>query len=623
MARPFLRHSLEENVMKLTRRGALLGAGSIGASAMLWGCMGKDATSPALKAVIDKITTTMLKDSPETCTSLTVPESLAAGPYMTRVTDMSAFEETARNGWVAGWIADLEKIKPETLNASDKITHAVVLSASRYSAAAAPMGYGSAGYGSPNPYLISQLTGSYVGMPDFLDSQHPIKTKPDADAWLARVEGFANQMTQEVIRVKADAAKGVIPPNFIIDRALGQLRTFLKTPAKETVLVAGLMRKAKEAGLDFEALGTACAKVVTDKVMPAYQSQVALMEDLRTKSTSDAGVWKLPQGDAYYQAALGYWTTTKMTAEEIHQLGQDLVKSLGSEMDAGLKTLGMTQGSVGARMAALGKDPKYLYANTDAGKEQLIADLNVQMDKLKTRLPEVFATLAKADCDVKRVPAYTEAGAPGGYYQSPAPDGSRAGAYYINLRDTAAWPKWSLPTLTYHEAQPGHHLQVSLAQEAQGLPFLRSKMLWFGAYGEGWALYAEQLADELKMYEGDVAGRLGYLQSAAFRAARLVVDTGLHSKKWTKDQAVNFMVEATGDTRDSIVTEVERYCVWPGQATSYMVGKTDIVRLREAAKTALGAKFELKAFHDKVLLEGPMPLDVLDTVIGEWQAGVK
>jgi uncharacterized protein (DUF885 family) len=609
--------------MKLTRRGALLGAGSLGAGAMLWGCTGGDAASPALKSVIDNITTTMLKDSPETCTSLTVPEALAGGPYMSRVSDLSATAETQRNQWVAGWISDLEKIKPDSLNATDKTTHAVVLSSSRYAAAAAPMGYGSAGYGSPNPYLLSQLTGSYVGMPDFLDSQHPVKTKADADAWISRVDGFAGQMGHEVERVKADVAKGVMPPDFIIDRALGQLRTFLKTPAKETVLVAGLMRKAKESGLDSAALGDMCAKLVTEKVLPAYQSQVALLEDMRGKANSDAGVWKLPQGEAYYQAATGYWTTTKMTADEIHNLGQDLVKSLGSEMDAGLKTLGMTQGSVGDRMAALGKDPKYLYANTDAGKAQLIADLNVQMAKLKTRLPEVFATLAKADCEVKRVPAYTEAGAPGGYYQSPAPDGSRPGAYYINLRDTAAWPKWSLPTLTYHEAQPGHHLQIALAQEAQGLPFLRSKMLWFGAYGEGWALYAEQLADELKMYEGDVAGRLGYLQSAAFRAARLVVDTGLHAKKWTKDQAVNFMVGATGDTRDSIVTEVERYCVWPGQATSYMVGKTDIVRLREAAKADLGAKFDLKAFHDKVLLEGPMPLDVLDRVVADWQSGVK
>ena len=609
--------------MKLTRRDALLGTGAIGATAFLWGCADKTAANPDLKAVIDSITTAMLKDSPEYATSLTVPEALAGGPYKGRVTDMSAAAEAARNQWVAGWIKDLEAIKPDSLNPADKLTHAVVLSSTRYAAAAAPMGYGTAGYGSPNPYILSQLTGSYVGIPDFLDSQHVVKTKDDADAWLARVEGFAGQMGHEVERVKADAAKGVIPPNFIIDRALGQLRTFAKIPAAENVLVSGLVRKAKESGLDSDQLGAAATKLVAEKVLPAYQAQIALMEELRTKSTADAGVWKLPQGDAYYQAATGYWTTTKMSPNEIHELGRDLVRSFGSQMDEGLKKLGMTQGSVAERMSALAKDPKYLYPNTDAGKEQLLADLNKQMADLKKRLPEVFATLAKADCEVKRVPAYTEAGAPGGYYQSPAPDGSRPGAYYINLRDTAAWPKWSLPTLTYHEAQPGHHLQISLAQEAQGLPFLRSKMLWFGAYGEGWALYAEQLADEMGLYENDIAGRLGYAQSAAFRAARLVVDTGLHSKKWTKEQAVDYMVEATGDTRDSIVTEVERYCVWPGQACSYMVGKTNLIRLRADAKTKLGDKFDIKAFHDQVLLPGPLPLDVLDSVIVDWQNSVK
>lgn len=609
--------------MKLTRRDALLGTGAIGATAFLWGCADKSTANPDLKAVIDSITTAMLKDSPEYATSLTVPEALAGGPYKGRVSDASAAAETARNQWVAGWIKDLEKIKPESLNPADKITHAVVLSSTRYAAAAAPMGYGTAGYGSPNPYILSQLTGSYVGMPDFLDSQHVVKAQDDADAWLSRVEGFAGQMGHEVERVKADAAKGVIPPNFIIDRALGQLRSFMKIPAAETVLVSGLVRKAKESGLGSDQLGAAATKLVTEKVFPAYQAQIALMEELRTKATADAGVWKLPQGEAYYQAATGYWTTTKMSPNEIHELGRDLVRSFGSQMDEGLQKLGMTQGSVAERMSALAKDPKYLYANNDAGKEQLLADLNKQMAALKKRLPEVFATLAKADCEVKRVPAYTEAGAPGGYYQSPAPDGSRPGAYYINLRDTAAWPKWSLPTLTYHEAQPGHHMQISLAQEAQGLPFLRSKMLWFGAYGEGWALYAEQLADEMGLYENDIAGRLGYAQSAAFRAARLVVDTGLHAKKWTKEQAVDYMLEATGDTRDSIVTEVERYCVWPGQACSYMVGKTNLIRLRTDAKTKLGKKFDLKVFHDQVLLPGPLPLDVLDTVIADWQTGTK
>lgn len=609
--------------MMLTRRGALLGTGAIGATAFLWGCADKAAANPDLKAVIDSITTAMLKDSPEYATSLTVPEALAGGPYKGRVTDMSAAAEAARNQWVASWIKDLEAIKPDSLNPTDKISHAVVLSSTRYAAAAAPMGYGTAGYGSPNPYILSQLTGSYVGMPDFLDSQHVVKTKDDADAWLSRVEGFAGQMGHEVERVNADAAKGAIPPNFIIDRALGQLRSFLKIPVAETVLVSGLVRKAKESGLAADQLGAAATKLVSEKVFPAYQAQIALMEELRAKSTADAGVWKLPQGDAYYQAATGYWTTTKMSPDEIHELGRDLVRSFGSQMDEGLKKLGMTQGSVAERMRALSKDPKYLYPNNDAGKEQLLADLNKQMAVLKGRLPEMFATLAKADCEVKRVPAYTEAGAPGGYYQSPAPDGSRPGAYYINLRDTAAWPKWSLPTLTYHEAQPGHHLQISLAQEAQGLPFLRSKMLWFGAYGEGWALYAEQLADEMGLYENDIAGRLGYAQSAAFRAARLVVDTGLHAKKWTKEQAVDYMLEATGDTRDSIVTEVERYCVWPGQACSYMVGKTNLIRLRTDAKTKLADKFDIKAFHDQVLLPGPLPLDVLDSVIVDWQNSVK
>lgn len=609
--------------MQVSRRRVLLGAGSLGASTLLWGCLGPSAASPELKVIIDNITTTMLKDSPETSTGLAVPEALAGGPYQARVSDMSAAAEQSRNGWVKDWIAKLEAIKPETLNPTDVLTHGVVLSASRFAHAGAAMGYGSAGYGSPTPYLVSQLTGSYVGFPDFMDSQHVVKTNADADAWISRVEGFAGQMGHEVERVRADAEKGVIPPNFIIDRALGQLRTFLKMPAAETVLVSGLVRKAKEAGLDGDVLGAACAKQVVEKVLPAYQAQVALLEDLRAKSNSDAGVWKLPQGEAYYQAALGYWTTTSMSAEDVHKLGVDMVAAVTAEMDLGLKGLGLTQGSVGARMAALGNDPKYLYPNTDAGKEVLINDLNAQMAALKTRLPEVFATLAKADCEVKRIPAYTEAGAPGGYYQSPAPDGSRPGAYYINLRDTAAWPKWSLPTLTYHEAQPGHHLQVALAQEAVGLPFLRSKLLWFGAYGEGWALYAEQLADELGMYKDDPAGRLGYLQSMAFRAARCVVDTGLHAKRWTKERAVDYMIAVTGDTRDSIVTEVERYCVWPGQATSYMVGKVDILRLRENAKTELGAKFDIKAFHDTVLLEGAMPLNVLETAVTAWVAKAK
>jgi uncharacterized protein (DUF885 family) len=607
--------------IKLSRRGALLGASAIGATTLLASCglLAGDQTD-ALKALIEKISNDILKDSPETCTSLVIPSAQVGGPYVGRVSDRSKTAETARNAMVAGWIGELEKISPRNLKGTDVLSHAIALTSAKYSHDAAKFGFGDAGYGSPNPYIVSQLTGAYVGFPDFMASQHEIKTGADADGWLARLEGFAKQISDETARMVEDASKGVVPPDFIIETALKQLNTFKSTPVEESVLVTTLVSKANEAKLDGGALGTAAKTIMSEKIVPAYTNLISELEKLKANSTADAGVWKLPQGADYYKTALAYWTTTGKSPDEIHELGKSIGADMTKQMDEGLKSLGHTEGSVGVRMAKLSEDPQYVYPNTDAGKATLLADINKMVEAMQAKLPEAFATLPKAALEVKRVPVYTEAGAPGGYYQQPAPDGSRPGAYYINLRDTAAWPKWSLPTLTYHEGVPGHHDQVALAQEATGLPFLRSKLLWFGAYGEGWALYAETLADEMGAYANDAAGRLGYLQSMAFRAARLVVDTGLHHKRWTRQQAIDYMVEATGDTVDSITTEVERYCVWPGQACSYMIGRVEIMSLREKAKTELGDKFDLKIFHDKVLLEGPMPLAVLTQVIDAWIA---
>jgi uncharacterized protein (DUF885 family) len=542
----------------LTRRMALKGGAAMGSLALggaglsvLSGCGGSGA-SAALTAVLDGMVTDILKRSPEQATSLAASEQLAGGPFMGRVTDRSLAGLAEDNALVSGWIEKLEAIAPDGLSPADAISRDVALSAAKYSQAGHRFGYGDSGFGPPQPYVVSQLSGAYVGMPDFLDSQHPVADQAGADAWLARVEGFAGQIAAETERVSADAAKGVIAPNFIIDRALGQLRGMAALPVAESVLVTGLTRKAGEAGLDAGALGQSATTLVNDKVAPALRAQIAALEALRGQSTSDAGVWKLPEGEAYYAAGLGYWTTTARSAEDVFTLGETVLAEVQAQMDTGLKALGLTSGSVGERMQALARDPQYLYPNTDDGKAALIGDLNVQMEALAKRLPEVFGQLPRAPVEVKRIPPATEAGAPGGYYQAPAPDGSRPGAYYINLRDTAEWPKWSLPTLTYHEASPGHHLQIALAQEADGLHYLRSKLLWFGAYGEGWALYAEQLADEIGMYASDPAGRLGYLQSMAFRAARCVVDTGLHAKRWSKEQAVDFMVNATGDKRESV-----------------------------------------------------------------------
>lgn len=279
----------------------------------------------------------------------------------------------------------------------------------------------------------------------------------------------------------------------------------------------------------------------------------------------------------------------------------------------------MTSGSVAERMMALGEERRFLYPNTEEGKAKLIADLNKQMAAMNERLPQVFGRMPKAGVEIRRVPPEIEAGAPGGYYQLPALDGSRPGAYYINLRDTAENPSWTLPTLTYHEATPGHHHQIALALEAEGIPDIR-KLPNYSVYTEGWGLYAEQLADELGAYENDPWGQLGYLQSYMFRAARLVVDTGIHAKRWSREQAVRYMVENTGQAETLLVTEVERYAVWPGQATSYMVGQTRWVGLRERLKKELGSRFDLRSFHDTAIAAGAMPISVLEAMMERWAA---
>ena len=472
--------------------------------------------------------------------------------------------------------------------------------------------YGNEGGG--QPYVISQLTGAYHDTPDFLANQHTIETKADCDAYLSRLEAFATVLDQETERARRDHGMGVIPPDFCVDGAIAQLKGLKGAPEKST-LVISLADRAREKKIEGDYAGQA-ARIYADKIAPALDRQIALMEGARPKAAHDAGVWRLPDGAHYYELALQGGTTTKMTAAEVHQLGLDTAKSLGARADVLFKTIGMSQGTVGERYKALYAETKYRYPNDDAGKEKLIADLNVLVQKMQARLPSAFGTLPKAPLKIQRVPKFIEAGAPGGYYNTPSLDGSRPGIYWINLRDTAEVPSWTLPTLTYHEGIPGHHLQLSLQQEAD-LPMLR-RITGYSSYSEGWALYAEQLAQEMGAYEGDSQGELGYLHDALFRAARLVVDTGLHAMHWSREQAIKTMVDIDGDPETAAATEIERYCVWPGQACSYMVGKLTWLRLREAAKTKLGGKYDIRKFHDAGLLAGGMPLTVLESHMTEW-----
>ncbi|HEX9931601.1 MAG TPA: DUF885 family protein [Allosphingosinicella sp.] len=470
----------------------------------------------------------------------------------------------------------------------------------------------------PEPYTVSQLGGTYQQIPDFLDSQHRIETREDAEAYLSRLSSFARQLDHETERLRRDYSIGVIPPDFVIDKTLLQLGNLTSTPAAQSVMTTSLARRTAEKNLAGDWAARA-ERIVSGEIYPALQRQAETVRTQRPNAVHDAGVWRLPEGPEYYAYGLRYATTTSMTADEIHQLGLDQIAELSSRVDTILRQQGMSQGTVAQRMRAMATDPRYVYPNTEAGKAQLLTDLNGQMADMQRRLPRYFGRMPRASVEIRRVPPTIEAGAPGGYYQGPALDGSRPGAYYINLRDTAEWPKWTLPTLTYHEASPGHHHQGSLALEAEGIPMLR-RLLGFSAYSEGWGLYAEQLADEMGVYENDPLGRVGYLQSYMFRAARLVVDTGLHHKRWSREQAIRYMVEALGDQESSVTTEVERYAVWPGQATSYKVGQTRWIQLRENARRRLGADFDIRAFHDVTLAAGAMPLDVLERVVDEWVA---
>jgi uncharacterized protein (DUF885 family) len=437
-----------------------------------------------------------------------------------------------------------------------------------------------------------------------------VRDAAEADAYLARLEAFPGAIDTSSESQRADAAKGVFAPDYILDTTLKILAAAREKPADQTVMVASFAAKLKAANLPADRVAQAKA-IVDQKVFPALDRQRDLVTELRARAVHDAGCWRLPDGDAYYAAAAEAATTVKMSGDEIHRLGLEQVKEISARIDTILKGEGMRQGSVGDRLVELNKRPDQLFPNTDEGRDALLAQLNRQIEAMQPRLSEAFSVLPKAPVEVRRVPPTIQAGAPGGYYQNASLDGSRPAIYFINLRDTFDRPKFGLATLTHHEAVPGHHLQVSVALESPEIPMIRRRG-FFSGYSEGWALYAEQLADEMGMFKGDPLGQVGYLQSLLFRATRLVVDSGMHAKRWSREQATDYLIATTGIARGRSQGEIDRYTVWPGQACSYKVGHTVWTRLRAEAQKRPG--FTLKDFH-AVLSDGAMPLAVLERVV--------
>jgi uncharacterized protein (DUF885 family) len=598
----------------IDRRQVLM-SGTAAAALVTVGAPSAFADVPAdkLNKLFDSFMAANLDRSPEFATSLGL-DTGARYYEKSKLDDASLASIVGDKKRNADQLAALKAFDRSSLTGLDQISYDVVMfNLQSEDVANKRYDYGPGGAGAP--YILSQLNGSYSGIPDFLDSQHQIADKADADAYLSRLAAFATVLDQEVEVVRHDVALGCIPPDFALSKTYDQMTKLRNTAPADAVLVTSVAKRAKEKGIpgDYASQAT---KIVTEKVYPALDRQIALVKEMQAHATHDAGVWKLPKGDEYYGDSLIFWTTSTMAPVEIHKTGLDVVANCTAQIDAIMKQHGMTQGTVGHRLRGMYEDPKFRYPNTDAGKDKLLADLNVKVQTVRAKLPQYFAVLPKADVIIKRIPKYTEASQPGGYYQQPSLDGKRPGSYYINLRDTAEVPSWTLPTLTYHESIPGHHLQLSIQSEAN-LPLIR-KVSFFSSYIEGWALYAEQLGDEMGMYDNDPFGRIGYLHDAMMRGVRLVVDTGMHAMRWSREKAVKYYTDTLGDPDSAAITEVERYCVWPGQACAYMLGKLTILRLREKAKTALGPRFDIKEFHTAILIGGAVPLTTLETIVDNY-----
>jgi uncharacterized protein (DUF885 family) len=616
---------MDQRTPLMNRREALAAIAATAALPLMPGCGNTPASPPVpanpdadALALLDQIGESYLRFAPEGATTLGL-DTGARAALRSQLADRSADGQKKIADQVR---QDLERAK--AFNTAG-LTHAtrtsveVVRSAYATAAEGFALPYGDITVGSwrNTPYVVIQNVGAYLDLPRFLDSDHPINEAADAEAYLARLQSYAKQLDGELGRMQAARGKGLVPPAFLIDKALSQMRLSAKGAREGGSLVESIARRTKAIpGTWAERAKTIAAQ----EIAPALDRQIAELEAQRKVAKDDAGMWARPNGEEFYRWALKASTTTNMTPDEVHAMGQRELEQLHARMDTILKAAGYTKGTVGERMNALAKDPKYQFADGDKGRAEILAFIQDRLTWIRAQLPRAFNTLVNPNMEVKRLPPEEEPGAPTAYGGAGSIDGKIPGKYWINLKTPALHSKYSLADLTFHESIPGHILQGEYTHQ---MPLIR-QLLAFNAYSEGWALYAQQLADELGAYASDPIGQLGYLQALAFRACRLVVDTGIHAKRWTREQGVRFFVDINGSNPMEVASEVDRYCSWPGQACGYKVGHSEINRQRERATAALGPQYNVKAFNDTVVLGGNVPLDVLAKNVDQYiEAGKK
>ena len=482
-------------------------------------------------------------------------------------------------------------------------------------------GHGQTGLGHAYPYVADHMRGAYIDIPDLMTRSHPVNTAQEARDYVARLSQIAPTLQDERRRLEADARSGIIPPVFILERMQTLAEEAGAGPAEEHILVTtleNLMGGPEDlTEEERDRLLEMATGLVRDEVLPAYSDYGAALEQMKENAPQEPGVWQLPDGESYYDAALQAYTYEGMTAEALHAQGIAEVERLSGELMQALEAQGYTEGTLAERLAALTAEEGQLYEDTPEGREALLARLRQHLAEAQADVSEVMPYMPRTAVTVRAVPDFLQSSAPSAFYNAAPANGSAPAQFEINLGDMTAWPDFTLATLVYHETIPGHHLESAITAERANLPLIR-QMIWNVAYGEGWGVYSEVLADDLGLYDEDPLGRIGYLQSMLFRAARLVADTGVHEMRWTRQDAIDYLTETTGLPRAAMAQEVDRYTVWPGQAAAYWVGAKRILDLRERAQRVLGPDFDLKAFHQIVLSGGPRPLSILEDDVERW-----
>ena len=604
-----------------TRRAVLGNAAAASLALSLPGAARAATAAPRdaeLGAALKTIADAVLQRQPETATLLGADTGANAG-LARRLNDLSPAGRAADNQVHAAARATLAKIPRDRLAGADINNYDSAVWAFDIADAGTRFDFGRTSLWGGIPYVVSQQNGTYQEAAEFLDSYARVEDAAGADAYLARLDQVGRNIDAETLRLRDDAGRGVVPPNFLVANILGQQGRLRAVAAGDSKFVASIARRAKKLGLpDPSARATA---TVTNAIYPALNRQIAALKALKTNG--DAGAWKLPDGEAYYALMLKSQTTTRLSADEIHRTGWAQNRAIAAEMDKILRAQGLTNGSVGERITVLGQDKRYLQPDTDAGRARVIAQVQGHLDAIRPRMGRISKLGMKAPVEVKRVPVDIQDGASLGYMNFASSDGKRPAIYYINLKQMDYWPEWSLASLTMHEGIPGHAWQGAYLAENPSIVSPLAPLLGFGAFVEGWALYAEQLAAEDGYYDNDPLGKLGYLNAARFRAVRLIVDTGLHAKRWSREKAIATMVAETGRSVGSVTSEIDRYCASPGQACSYKIGHNEILAQRDRARMALGSKWDVRDFNDALVATGGVPLTALPGVVDRMVAAVK